>query len=142
MNTNSIGSHDALMRAFAVAEMVTASLPETPSTVDLSSRSSKYAIRLYFHCLPKLVEDFANRNGVVTTVNPAFNGRPGNVYTSATVQIDGVTVEAWTLVDAEDEVAAPHRPTDGELAEQQHLIDPLDHALEALAPRTQDGGAR
>ncbi|MFF9197296.1 hypothetical protein ACF09L_19020 [Streptomyces sp. NPDC014779] len=27
-------------------------------------------------------------------------------------------------------------PSEGELAEQRHLVDPLDHALEALAPRT------
>ncbi|TXS13385.1 hypothetical protein EAO71_35710 [Streptomyces sp. ms191] len=32
----------------------------------------------------------------------------------------------------------PHRPTFGELAEQRHLMDPLDHTLEALAPRTTD----
>ncbi|WP_329424055.1 hypothetical protein [Streptomyces sp. NBC_01268] len=35
------------------------------------------------------------------------------------------------------EPAKPH-PTAGELAEQRHLVDPLDHALEALAPRTTD----
>lgn len=29
-----------------------------------------------------------------------------------------------------------HRPTAGELAEQRHLVDPLDHAFEALALRT------
>ncbi|GGY29908.1 hypothetical protein GCM10010363_08000 [Streptomyces omiyaensis] len=29
----------------------------------------------------------------------------------------------------------------GQRAEQRHLVDPLDHTLEALAPRTQDGGA-
>lgn len=32
--------------------------------------------------------------------------------------------------------AAPHLATAGELAEQRHLVDPLDHALEALAPRS------
>lgn len=29
------------------------------------------------------------------------------------------------------------QPTEGELAEQRHLVDPLDHALEALAPHTE-----
>ncbi|MEU7293366.1 hypothetical protein AB0A76_09200 [Streptomyces exfoliatus] len=37
-------------------------------------------------------------------------------------------------------LAGQRAATDGELAEQRHLVDPLDHALEALAPRTQDGG--
>lgn len=39
-------------------------------------------------------------------------------------------------------LAGQRAATDGELAEQRHLVDPLDHAMEALAPRTQDGGAR
>jgi len=32
----------------------------------------------------------------------------------------------------------PQHPSEGELAEQRHLMDPLDHTLEALAPRTTD----
>lgn len=40
------------------------------------------------------------------------------------------------------EILAAQRATSGELAEQRHLVDPLDHTLEALAPRTDDGGAR
>jgi len=39
-------------------------------------------------------------------------------------------------------LAGQRAATDGELAEQRHLVDPLDHALEALAPHTQAGGAR
>ena len=39
-------------------------------------------------------------------------------------------------------LAGQRAATAGELAEQRHLVDPLDHALEALAPRTQNGGAR
>lgn len=36
---------------------------------------------------------------------------------------------------ADAETTRPH-PTEGELAEQRHLIDPLDHILEALAPHS------
>lgn len=35
--------------------------------------------------------------------------------------------------------AVQRAATNGALAEQRHLVDPLDHALEALAPHTQDG---
>lgn len=39
-------------------------------------------------------------------------------------------------------LAGQRAATAEQLAEQRHLLDPLDHDLEALAPRTQDGGAR
>lgn len=38
---------------------------------------------------------------------------------------------------AADAETPRHHPTEGELAEQRHLMDPLDHALEALAPHTE-----
>ncbi|MFE5630639.1 hypothetical protein [Streptomyces sp. NPDC056543] len=50
-----------------------------------------------------------------------------------------VTDAAEALRIARDTIAKlsgpHHRATDGELAEQRHLVDPLDHVLEALAPR-------
>ncbi|MFF9910659.1 hypothetical protein [Streptomyces sp. NPDC013457] len=60
---------------------------------------------------------------------------------------DGVWVQFWTHEDddrptgftggqvTELRVQRPS-PTRGELAKQRHLVDPLDHVLEALAPRT------
>ena len=51
-----------------------------------------------------------------------------------TTEVSGVTVRAYAI----DLVLTPFRPAPrpGEFDEQRHLLDPLDHALEALAPRT------
>jgi len=47
----------------------------------------------------------------------------------------GVGILLDRMADEHDPL---HHPTAGELAEQRHLVDPLDHALEALAPRTEE----
>ncbi|MFE1903851.1 hypothetical protein ACFW96_09285 [Streptomyces gardneri] len=54
-------------------------------------------------------------------------------------QAEDVTPQVQKLREI---LASQRAATAGELAEQRHLVDPLDHALEALAPHTQDGGAR
>ncbi|MGW6420369.1 hypothetical protein [Streptomyces sp. NPDC055055] len=48
---------------------------------------------------------------------------------------------AVALREMRDRIAAlsgpHHRATDGELADQLHLVDPLDHTFETLAPRSE-----
>ncbi|MFJ3097409.1 hypothetical protein [Streptomyces hydrogenans] len=105
MNTNSIRSHDALMKAFAVAEMVVSTLPETPDSVELGS-GDPYSVRLYFHLAPHLVEDFADHHKTTATTRTPFNGDSHSIYTESTVVIDGVTVRAWALTDVASEVVA------------------------------------
>ncbi|MFE5591501.1 hypothetical protein [Streptomyces sp. NPDC056549] len=104
MNTKRIRSYDALMQAFAVTEMVVASLPEVPSSIIMqdTDRQQGCTVRLYFHNAPEQVTDFGNRYGAPTEATTRPNSiRPSGpeAYTEATAVIDGVTVKAWSLTD-------------------------------------------
>lgn len=103
MNTNLIRSHDALMKAFAVAEMVTASLEEPPTSVNIISSE----VGMSFHRAPEHVLTAAKQYGVEATVTHNYAGKPNGVCTEATTEHDGVTVRFWALVyTAAEEVAA------------------------------------
>ena len=65
------------------------------------------------------------------------------------IEVDSGPLAAYLveLLNADAEQFAPaltrtvrHDATAGELAEQRHLVDELDHALEALAPRSDYAG--
>jgi hypothetical protein len=105
VNPKLIRSHDALMKAFAVAEMVISALPEPPYSVDIDS-GIPYAVRLYFHNAPHLVADFANRNSADVTTRQPFDGSESRVYTESVIVIDGVTVRAWALTDVAPKAVA------------------------------------
>lgn len=58
--------------------------------------------------------------------------------TDLEVGLPAMQTALFRALDRVTELEGPrHHPTEGELAEQRHLIDPLDHALEALAPHTE-----
>ncbi|MFF5972269.1 hypothetical protein ACFY7C_12190 [Streptomyces sp. NPDC012769] len=108
MNTHSIRSHDALMRAFAVAEMVTASLDEPPTSVSVRQcLGITSEVDVYFHQMPEHVLAAAEKYGVEPVLTPNYADDPNLVCTEAHVQCDGVAVRFWALVNvAVVEVAA------------------------------------
>jgi hypothetical protein len=86
------------MRAFAVAEMVTASLDEPPTNIHIDSNmAGSYTIRICFYREPQHVLAAAAQYGVEAAVVPNY-GTEGSTYTGAVVEIDGITVEFWTLL--------------------------------------------
>lgn len=70
----------------------------------------------------------------------AWLGKKAHEYGVSNRESRAKAEAVWRMADKLSRGAvrppASHKATAGELAEQRHLMDPLDHALEALAPRT------
>ncbi|WP_282698060.1 hypothetical protein [Streptomyces sp. CC208A] len=106
MNTKLIRSHDALMKGFAVAEMVTASLEHPPTSVTVSNLGP-ITVDLHFHRMPEHVIAAAAQYGVDPVEIRDFAGSKGAVETEALIEHDGVAVRCWSLTPATaEEVAA------------------------------------
>lgn len=107
MKPNCIASRNTLMRAFAVAEMVTASLETTPASVTAAqSGGTEARVDVHFLNNPEAVRTAAAQYGVKPVVTPDYAGDPTRVGTEATAEHDGVTIRFWALVKVTEEAAA------------------------------------
>ncbi|MEU6168038.1 hypothetical protein [Streptomyces tanashiensis] len=108
MNTKSIRTRDALMKLFAVAETVTASLEEPPTSVNImTTLGDPHHVSMSFHCSPEHVLAAAKQYDAEPVVVENYAGNPNGVCTETTIQHDGVTVRFWALVHtAAEEVSA------------------------------------
>lgn len=150
MNTSSQTQRASFTAALSVAEALLIGAPVLPTSVEIQAypwTPDSPAVVVYFHDEPDSVRQFAAQFEMPATDTT----RPdGSVYTEATGLLCGVQVRAWALLSAEQVKAsvpipvvtlaearalmgALPMPTAGELAEQRHLVDPLDHTLEHLA---------
>ncbi|WP_275462109.1 hypothetical protein [Streptomyces noursei] len=92
------------LAALAVAVQIVKRSPLLPTDVQTACRSfapDEPCIRLYFHQSAAGVEQLARALGVEATTEPFRDGDP-RPYVSMTATVDGIPVEAWTLLgDAE-----------------------------------------
>lgn len=136
--------------ALSVADALLVGTPVLPTSMELQSypwTPDDPAVVVYFHDQPDSVHAFAAQFEMTATDTTLPDG---SVRTEATGLVCGVQVRAWALLSAEQVTAATPTPvtslsealalhgafpmpTGGELAEQRHLLDPLDHVLEHLA---------
>ncbi|MER8233532.1 hypothetical protein [Streptomyces sp. NPDC094049] len=106
MNTNSIRSRNALMKGFAVGEMIVSLLPEAPMSIYIYVGSVGAPTVSVMLGTAQQVTDAAAQHGIDTVETVDFNDTPGSVHLAARKEFDGVTVEFWNLTRANVEAVA------------------------------------
>ncbi|GGW41071.1 hypothetical protein [Streptomyces xantholiticus] len=91
----------AMMRAFAVAETVTAQLHDDPTTVTVQTNyDGTYSVDVYFHNHPDYVARFGADFDVPVSTTHNYGPQNGT-YTSAQATVNGVKVRGWALMNVQ-----------------------------------------
>lgn len=151
MNDNSTqpdtAQRNSYMTALSLAEQLISESAVLPTEFMVAARPwtpSEPELRFYFHDDIAGLRQFRDDQMLTESMETRNDG---SVYIEAARDdVRGVRVTAWTLTpaaaapvvvvtlaEAVDLMGALPMPTAGDLAEQRHLVDPLDHTLEHLA---------
>lgn len=104
-DTTSFTQRNSFMAALSLTETLLSETTAVPTSVDIQSAHwspEEPVIRIYFHDDPAGAREFAGQFflEVTDTVRP-----DRSVYTEASGQRDGVAVQAWALLSAEQAAA-------------------------------------
>lgn len=145
-----IAQRNSYMAALSLAEQMISEAQALPTEFTITSQPwtpTEPRLSFYFHDDIPGLRQFRDDQMLTESMETRNDG---SVYVEAVREVCGVRVAAWTLtfpspppvqvVTLADAVAEhgpfpmpAGAPLPGELAEQRHLIDPLDHVLEHLA---------
>ncbi|REE62167.1 hypothetical protein BX257_4780 [Streptomyces sp. 3212.3] len=105
-----VEQRSSLMHAFSEAEQIVSQLHTLPTDVmvrgDLSTGA--YGIRLFFSDNQHAVLEFATTFDAEVTSSPSLHG--AGSYLTASTWLNGIDVQAWTVVDENPPEEAPTAP--------------------------------